>query len=143
MAQMIAELAGADLFEIIPEMLYPSGYQEVVDQAKEEIATGFRPGLKKDLESVNLYDIIFLGSPNWWGTIAPPVATFLSSHDLSGKTLVPFITHEGSGMGRAEENIKKLCPGAKLLQGMAVQGHHVTKARKEVRQWLQKIGIIQ
>lgn len=140
-AWTIAKITGADLFEIIPAKPYPSAFQDVLDQAKKEITAGFMPELKSDIGSVDPFDVIFIGSPNWWGTIAPPVSTFLSAHDLSGKTLVPFVTHEGSKMGHAEQDIKKLCPSAIVPEGLPVRGQKAQKAQKEVEMWLRKIGI--
>jgi flavodoxin len=141
MARLIQKTTGADLFEIMPAKPYPEAYQEVVDQAKEEINAGFHPELKSSIPSLDEYDVIFVGSPNWWSTIAPPVATFLASHDLSGKTVMPFMTHEGTQMGHSVGDIKKLCPDAVVLDGLPIRGQQINGAQKEVAQWLRKIGI--
>jgi flavodoxin len=87
--------------------------------------------------------VIFIGSPIWWGTIAPPVAAFLSSHDLTGKTVIPFMTHEGSRMGHSVSDIKKLCPDSVVLDGLPIRGHRIREAQDEVKAWLRKIGIIE
>lgn len=89
----IAESAGGELFEIVPAKAYPADHDAVVDQARREIDAGVRPALKADRADAGDYDVIFIGSPSWWATIAPPVATFLASHDFKGKTVIPFITH--------------------------------------------------
>ena len=106
-ARQISEATGGDLFEIVPATPYPTEYRAVVDQGKKEIEAGVRPALKNPVGDLSQYDVIFVGSPCWWATIAPPVATFLSSCDLAGKTVVPFMTHEGSRMGRSEEDIRR------------------------------------
>lgn len=98
-AEQITRSTGADLFEIQPQEAYPTDYHSVVNQAKKEINTNHRPALKNDVQDFDKYDIIFIGSPNWWSTIAPPVATFLERHDFSGKTIVPFMTHGGGRFG--------------------------------------------
>ncbi|NIV37833.1 MAG: flavodoxin, partial [Anaerolineae bacterium] len=85
-ADLIRQEVGGTVHEIEPEAPYPRSYDATVDQAKGEIQSGYKPPLKSDLDSAKAYDTIFVGSPNWWSTIAPPVATFLSQHDLSGKT---------------------------------------------------------
>ena len=94
-AERIAAATGADLFEIVPQKPYPAEYRAVVDQARREIAADYRPALKTDLPDAGRYDVIYIGSPCWWSTVAPPVATFLAAHDFTGKTLIPFMTHEG------------------------------------------------
>lgn len=79
------------------------------------------------------YNVIFLGYPNWWGTMPMPVFTFLGEYDFSGKTIVPFCTHEGSGSGRSEKDIAKLCPKATILKGLAIHGSRVSAAKKMLR----------
>lgn len=142
-AEQIAQATGADLFEIVPQTPYPSEYRAVIDQAKKEINADYRPALKNDLPDAAQYDVIFVGSPCWWATVAPPVATFLAAHDLSGKTVIPFMTHEGSRMGRSEADIRRLCPGATVREGLPVRGGSVGSAETAVRDWLQKLGLIE
>lgn len=141
-ANQIKSATGADIFIIQPVTAYPSDYQTLVDQAKKEVNAGFKPALKSKVDNIDSYDIIFVGSPNWWSTIAPPVATFLSGYDFSGKTIVPFITHEGSRMGRSVADIKKLCPNSTILEGLPVRGSSVKNAQKEVNMWIKKIGLL-
>ena len=133
-AQHIQKVTGADIFEIVPEVAYTN-----TDKAQKEIEEGFRPPLKDKVKEFNKYDVIFIGSPCWWATIAPPVATFLTSYDFSGKTLVPFMTHEGSRMGHSEADIRKLCPKAELLQGLPVRGGSAASAEQTVQEWIQKL----
>lgn len=141
MAQQVAQATGGDLFEIVPAKAYPTEYKAVVDQAKKEINDGFRPALKGDLPDLGAYDVIFVGSPCWWYTIAPPVATFLAGGDWAGKTVVPFMTHEGSRMGHSEEDIRKLCTGATLLGGLPVRGGAVKSSQEAVRKWVQDLKL--
>lgn len=140
-ANYIKEMTGGDAVEIKPVNEYPKEYQAVVDQAEKEIFANYKPDIKTYIKNIDSYDVIFVGSPNWWNTIAPPVATFLSTHNLSGKTIIPFITHEGSRMGKSVSDIKKLCPNAKVLDGYACRGSNVGSARNEVAKWLKDIKL--
>jgi len=88
------------------------------------------------------YELIYLGYPNWWGTMLMAVFTFLDSYDFSGKTIVPYCTQEGSGMGRSERDIKKLCPGAKVLSGLAIKGGSIGRADEDLANWMKKLGLI-
>lgn len=142
MAEQIQKATKADIFEIVPVAAYPSGYNDVVEQAKKEINANHKPALKSKVANFVAYDIIIVGSPNWWSTIAPPVATFLSSYDFSGKTILPFITHEGSRMGRSVDDIKKLCPKATILNGLPVRGGSVKSAGGDIQKWLKDNNII-
>lgn len=135
-ARQIAGVSGGELFEIVPVTPYPSDYRTVVDQAKKEIEAGARPALKSRVEDMSQYDVIFIGSPCWWATVAPPVATFLTSYDFAGKTVVPFMTHEGSRMGRSEEDIRKLCPKSQVPDGLPVRGGAVGSSKDAVEKWV-------
>jgi len=140
-ARQISEATGGDLFEIVPATPYPTEYRAVVDQGKKEIEAGVRPALKNPVGDLSQYDVIFVGSPCWWSTVAPPVATFLADCDWAGKTVVPFMTHEGSRMGRSEEDIRKLCAGATLLGGLPLRGGAVKDSRDVVRKWVQGLNL--
>ena len=135
-ARQISEATGGDLFEIVPATPYPTEYRAVVDQGKKEIEAGVRPALKNPVGDLSQYDVIFVGSPCWWATIAPPVATFLTSCDLADKTVVPFMTHEGSGMGHSEADIRRLCPRSTVPDGLAVRGSAVRNSKDEVGRWV-------
>jgi flavodoxin len=87
------------------------------------------------------YSLIFLGYPNWWGTMPMAVFTFLEDHDFSGKTIIPFCTHEGSGLGRSESDIKKICPHATVLTGLSIRGGSVYRAENDISAWLSKSGV--
>lgn len=141
-ARQISEVTGADIFEIVPVNLYPTDYDAVVEQAKRELRKNFRPVLKAQATGLDAYDTIFVGSPNWWNTIAPPVMTWLAEHNLTGKTVVPYLTHEGSGLGRSVADVKKLCPGATVIEGHAFWGTSVKDARREICQWLDSLHLM-
>jgi flavodoxin len=141
-ADMIQEITGSDAFCIDTVKSYPRGYTATTNVAKKEQNDNARPELSSHVGNMDSYNLIFLGYPNWWGTIPMPVFTFLEEYDFSGKTIVPFCTHEGSGLGHSEKDIAKLCPKATLLKGLAVQGSRVSAAKKDVTDWLSKIGMI-
>jgi flavodoxin len=98
--------------------------------------------LKTRIENIKPYDLVFIGYPIWWGTFPAPVKTFLSEYDFSGRTIVPFCTHEGSGLGRSVTDISKLCPQSTLLDSVAIRGRDVKTTQNKVSEWLQKIKII-
>jgi len=141
-AGMIQEITGGDVFQIDTVKSYPKDYSATTNVAKKELNDNARPELSSHVENMESYNVIFLGYPNWLGTMPMPVFTFLEEYDFSGKTIVPFCTHEGSGMGRSEDDIAKLCPEATLLKGLAIQGSRVSAAKKDVTDWLSNIGMI-
>lgn len=128
------------MFHIETVKPYPKDYTETTEVAKQELRENARPELKSQVSDMDSYDVIYLGYPNWWGTFPMPVFTFLESYDFSGKTIVPFCTHEGSGMGRSESDIKKLCQGSRVENSLAIKGGSVNGAEKEISKWLQKVG---
>ena len=138
LAKIIREEAGGRLFHIQPEKAYPDDYTKCTDVAKEELRGNARPRIVGHVENVASYDLIFLGYPNWWGTMPMAVLTFLESFNSAGKTIAPFCTHEGSGMGRSEQDLRKHCPQAKVLPGLAVRGGDVQEARGAVVEWLRE-----
>jgi flavodoxin len=140
-ADLIQQEVGGTIHEIEPETPYPGSYDATVDQAKREIQAGYKPALRSDLDSVEAYDTVFVGSPNWWNTIAPPVATFLSQHDLSGKRIVPFCTHGGGGLGRVAQDIARLCPESTVLRSFYTYGRGGVDAQARVSAWLGQIGM--
>lgn len=114
-ANAIHEKVGGDIFEIKAEGSYSEEYKEMVQQAKKEIQDGFRPKLTTEVENIGQYDIIFIGSPNWWGTITPQVSSFLESYDLSGKKVIPFITHGGGGKQNTITDLTAQCKGCDVV----------------------------
>jgi flavodoxin len=140
-ANQIHENVDGDIFEIVTVDPYPSDYNKVVKQAKQEQESGYKPTLKTKIENIESYEVVFIGYPNLCGTIPRPVATFLSEYDLSGKTIVPFCTHEGSCLGRSITDLTKLCRQSTILDGLAVRGRDVKNAQIEVSKWLRKIAM--
>lgn len=106
-AEIIEKLTGGDLFKINPVKKYSEDYQKCTEEAKADLQANARPELAEYLDSIKNYDFILLGYPNWWGTLPMPVFTFLERYDFSGKTILPFCTHEGSGMGHSEHDYPK------------------------------------
>ena len=141
-AKMIQEMTEGDVFRIDTVSSYPVDYTETTEVAQRELRENARPELSGHVENMDSYNVIFLGYPSWWGTIPMPVASFLSEYDLSGKTIAPFCTHEGSRLGRSVTDITKLCPHSTIRDGLAVWGRDVENARYEVSGWLRKIGIV-
>jgi flavodoxin len=127
--------------KIEPVDPYPDSYNAAVEQAKKEIRTGYKPALRPLSLKQDPIDIVFVGTPNWWSTMAPPVSTFLSEHDLSGKTIIPFCTHGGGGLDQIEKDIRKFCPKSTFLESLALSGSRADGARDRVTAWLQKLGI--
>lgn len=135
-ANYIKKYADADIFKIEPLNEYPLDYTECTEVAKDELNDNARPELKEYLEDISEYDIIYLGFPNWWSTLPMPVWTQLEKLNFEGKTIKPFVTHEGSGFGRSESDIKKLCPGAKIKKGLSIQGSFVKESEDKVKIWI-------
>lgn len=139
--RMIQEMVEGDVFRIDTVNSYPEDYVETTEVAQKELRDNARPELSNHVKNMDSYDVIFLGYPNWWGTMPMPVFTFLEEYDFTGKTAIPFCTHEGSGLGRSESDIAKLCPKTTLLDGLAIYGSRVNTAKEDVTNWLNKIGI--
>lgn len=139
-AQMVHEITGGDMFRIETVKPYPDSYAETVNLAQDEQKAKARPELKPDTLNMEDYDTVILGYPNWWGTCPMAVFTFLEGHDFFRKTILPFCTHEGSGMGRSEADIQAVCHGAKTEKGLAVIGGKVAEAEKDIRRWLERYG---
>jgi len=135
-AKKIQAFIGGDLFEIDTVKPYPIDYTATTNVAKDELRENLRPQLTHTVKNMDDYEVIYLGYPNWWGTFPMAVFTFLESYDFSGKTIIPFCTHEGSGMGNSEHDIKKRSPKAKLLTGIAIRGGTVSNAGNVVQAWL-------
>jgi len=140
-ARMIQKITGGDMLHIECVTAYPKDYTETTEVARNELRTKARPKLTGRVENMEAYDVIFLGYPNWWGTMPMPVYTFLESYDFSGKTIAPFCTHEGSGLGHSEKDIAETCPKASVLEGIAVLGSDASSAEAKVSGWIGGLGI--
>lgn len=137
-AGMIRELTGGELFKIEQEQPYAKDYNECIAQAQADQRQNARPGLKSCPGSLDGYDVVYLGFPNYWSTMPMAVFTFLERYDFAGKTILPFCTHEGSGLGRSVEDIKRLCPTADVRSALAIRGGDVNGARAEIEHWIRQ-----
>jgi Flavodoxins len=135
-AKMVAEIRGADLFQIEQKMPYATDYNTCIEEAKKDLKENIRPELVSTLESIDGYDEIYIGFPNYWGTMPMAVFTFLEQFDWSGKTIHPFVTHEGSGFGKSMDDLEKVCRGAVFTKGLAISGSSVDYARAKVEGWV-------
>ena len=135
-AEYIKDLTGAELFKVEPASAYPEDYVECIDVAKKEQQNGARPELKETLDDISAYDTIYIGFPNWWGTLPMPMFTQLEQLDFTGKVVKPFVTHEGSGFGSSQRDLKKLCEGAEIKKGLSVPGANVYDAKDTVSNWI-------
>jgi len=136
LAKMIAESVGAELFKIEQKVPYAKDYNTCIAQAKKDKQEKVRPELISLPDSIDVYDEIYLGYPNYWGTMPMAVYTFLEAFDWAGKTIHPFCTHEGSGISSTERDIEKAARGAKVAKGLAVCGSNVDSAEASVKNWL-------
>ena len=137
-AEMIQQLTHADLFQVETLEDYPFNYKKCTEVALEEKNKRCRPKLKKYLSSIEEYDIIYIGYPNWWGTMPMPVFSLLEQLDFNGKMVKPFCTHEGSGMGSSLSDLKKICKNARIKNGLAIRGSYVSSAKGKVEEWIKQ-----
>lgn len=136
-AEALQQATGGCTMKLIPCTPYPQDYDTCVAQAKKEIKEGAEPELIPANIAFDAFDVVFVGSPNWWGTIAPPVRTFLKTYDLSGKKVAFFNTHGGGGMQRCEKDFKALLPkNAVYLSGIALPGSDTAGYAKDIPAWL-------
>lgn len=138
-AEMIADKTGGRLFEIEPVNPYPEDYTECTEVAKREKEEDARPAIKNDIP-VEDYDVIFIGYPIWWGDAPMPLHTFIDKHNWNGKIVIPFCTHEGSGLAGTEEIMRNSCKGSTVLRGLAIKGtvtqNQQDNARNSINSWL-------
>lgn len=137
-AECIQQNIGGELFHVEPAAAYPNTYDDCVALAKKEKNANARPQLAKTLESIQDYDVIFLGFPNWWSDMPMPMYTFVEQFDFTGKIIVPFCTHEGSGLGSIPQKIAQTCKGANVLRGLAVRGSAAQNSQKQVQETVNK-----
>lgn len=146
MGGYIQEFTKSDSFVIEPEIPYPSDYDEMRNVSQQETADNARPKIKNTLNNLKDYSVVFVGSPIWYG--APPMImrTFYETYDLSGKTIIPFGTHEGSGIGSCTTLLRSYFPNASILEGLGIRGAEVrnnpTQSRQSIQAWLQRIQIL-
>lgn len=133
LAEDIAIITDGDIRELIPEKPYSFTYHGATKEVRNEMERGYCPKLVSGNEPIDAYDYIFIGTPNWFKSFAPPILSFLRSVDLKGKAIIPFCTHGGGGFGHIEIHIAQECPDAKLLPGLAVTGDY---EERQVQDWL-------
>jgi flavodoxin len=154
-AEIIQQNVGGKLVALELQKPYPENYKATVQQVVDENANGYLPPLKTKIDSIEKYDVVFVGFPTWDMKMPPPMKSFLHQYDLSGKTIIPFNTNAGYGVGSGFETVKKLCPNSKVLEGFStkggverdgilfvMKGEKEKRAQDEVRKWLQKIGML-
>ena len=138
-----AKRGGGDLLKIDTAVPYSGSYDDVVNQGQDEVARGYEPELKPTAVNISDYDVIAVGTPTWWYTMAPAVLTFLHGHDFAGKTVVTFMTN-GGWPGHVIKDMKKACPGAEFACDMQVRfdsngGDHMETDEKEIEAWVEKV----
>ncbi|MBS1738641.1 MAG: NAD(P)H-dependent oxidoreductase [Bacteroidetes bacterium] len=154
-AEIIQKKVGGDLVALELVTPYPENYQQIVAQVANENASGFPPPLKTKIDSIQNYDVVFVGFPTWGMQLPPPMKSFLNQYNLSGKTIIPFNTNGGYGIGSSFETVKQLCPNSTVLEGFStrggserdgilyvMQGDKEVQVQAEVQTWLKKIGFI-
>lgn len=137
-ANFLQKLTNAETFKLQPVQEYSKDYNECIAQAQADQRRDARPELKCYPESLDAYDTVYLGYPNYWGTMPMVVFTFLEHFDFTEKTIFPFCTHEGSGMGHSEADIKRLCPTADVKKGLALRGGSIQYSEPEIKRWLEE-----
>ena len=139
-ARMLAAVTGADTLRIEQVQPYSEDYKACVAEAREDWQCGARPALVNLPESLDGYDEIYLGYPNYCGTMPMAVYSFLEHYDFTGKLICPFCTHEGSGLSQTERDIRKAAPGATVTRGLAIHGSHVDEAKSALAQWAEEVA---
>ena len=139
-ADYISEIAGSDQFEIVTHKYDGMAYTPLIKLAQEEADNGELPPYEGDAPDLSQYDTVFIGGPVWWGTYPQVMFTLFRDINLDGKTVIPFTTHEGSGLANCVSDVKKSFPKANVIKGFAIYGHEVRSNRSKVEKWLQSLG---
>lgn len=141
-ADYISEITGADQFEIVTHKYDGMAYTPLINLAQEETRKGELPPYEGEIADLSQYDTVFIGGPVWWGTYPQVMFTFFKNHenDLKGKTVIPFTTHEGSGLANCVEDVKEAFPGANVTKGFSIYGHDVRSGKNKVEKWLKGLG---
>ncbi|MBR2135669.1 MAG: NAD(P)H-dependent oxidoreductase [Bacteroidales bacterium] len=139
-ADYISEITGADQFEVVAVKSYDMPYNKLIDVAKKEQQAGEKPAFKGKIDNLADYDIVFVGTPIWWGTFPQVMFTFFDKYDLNGKKVYPFSTHEGSGLGSIVRDLRRIYPKADIQKGFSIYGHDVRTGKDKVTKWLSGIG---
>ncbi len=139
-AEQIHGRVGGDLVELKTVSPYPSDYDTLTKQAQREQQSDARPAIATEIPNPDAYDTVFIGFPNWWSGMPMPFFTLLEKYDLGSKTVVPFCTHGGGRFGHGLRDLKRLCPQARMLEGLEVPGSRASRAQNDVDAWLRKLG---
>ena len=139
-ADYISEITGADQFEIVTHKYDGMAYTPLTKLAQEEQRGGELPSFEGKIDNLDQYDTIFIGGPVWWGTYPQVMFTFFANYDLNGKTIFPFTTHEGSGLGNTVSDIRRAYPNAIAQKGFSIYGHEVRSSKAKVEKWLESIN---
>jgi len=140
-ADYISELTGADQFEIVTHKYDGMAYKPLCDLAQDEQINDERPAFEGKLENLEQYDVIFIGGPVWWGTYPQVMFTFFDTYDLNGKTIYPFTTHEGSGLGSCVSDLRAAYPRADVKKGFSIYGHEVRTNKSKVETWIKSLEL--
>jgi flavodoxin len=141
LAKIVRETTGGDLLPITASLPYPADYNECLKRATQEQADNARPSFSTPPENMASYEVIFIGYPIWLGTTPLIIRSFLEAYDFSGKTLIPFCTHGGSGIAGSAAVIRELCPGSRILEGLAVTARELDTAQTTVAAWIKGLGL--
>ena len=140
-ADYISELTGADQFEIVTHKYDGMAYNPLIKLAKEEAQNGELPPYEGEVPDLSKYDTVFIGGPVWWGTYPQVMFTLFKDINLDGKTVIPFTTHEGSGLANCVEDVKEAFPGANVTKGFAIYGHEVRGGKAKVEKWIKGLAL--
>ena len=135
-AEYIQDLTGADMFKVERKVPYARDYNTCIRESQIEQRNNARPELAKELNNIDEYDIVYVGAPIYWGTMPNPMFTQLEKLNFQGKIVKPFTTHEGSGLANVVTDLKKICQGATIKEGLAIYGHNVYNSKNNVENWL-------
>ena len=135
-AEYIKEITGADLFKVERKIPYSANYKTCTEESAEEQRTNARPELVNYLDNIDDYEVIYIGYPIYWGTMPNPMFTQLEKLNWNGKIVKCFSTHEGSGLGSSESDIKRICKGATILSGIAINGSSVNSSKEKIEKWI-------
>ena len=139
-ADEIQKVTGGDEFEIVAERNYDMPYGSLTKLAKEEQERNEKPAFKGEVKDIDKYSTVFIGGPVWWGTYPQVMFSFFDKYDLNGKTIIPFTTHEGSGLGSVVEDLKKLYPNATFKEAFSIYGHETRNDLSKVDKWIKSLG---
>lgn len=140
-AEEIHKQVGGDIVEIVPATPYSETYSVTVAKAKAEQTANARPAISTKIADFDKYDVVFLGYPNWWGSFPMPVATFVDTYKLDGKTVAPFFTHGGGGEQRCLSDLQKLAPNAKFTQDLVLSGSSAKSSQAQIKSWLDSLKL--